>query len=535
MDSKKESIGIRNTKNKRYATNQSNNREADHDATQITSGPARIQVRFSSMANQVTAQKLLFAQREGLPTQQRTEAVTSVVTKRLQISCQARQAAQRSPDEIPNTITPGLPVFQHITGANLGTTGNGRCACSTKRVAGVRAHQSSRETLPGGRTGPPYEVLIPHACYHICKVKNNQAILIAVCAIINNFSYQIFYLVVRKARPIKQLSHFEQANSKPPLEKALAGVLAALAQIASLAGASNFTTSAFAYFLIALAILGTSTIMTLMLRRNAHFKSYWNVETCIKVNDTKTQDTEENFLRLSELRSETVLESDQPHVTQRSSRHLLKSLYEMWIHGGCTMLTLMYTLMLFPALLQPIKSVHFSPDNAWSSVFFVPVIVFLSFNVFDWIGRTLAGFVKWNTSELTTRLLAQKGIVVAHKPNATLRKLISRPKGNQDKTKRNNVLYQINCNKFYVGQTGRKLCTRIKEHNAAVRRHDLLSLISIHEDQEGHIFNLENAKILAHGNTRHERDFLEAWYSMAGSINRQTELDPIYTPLRAKD
>ncbi|KER25529.1 hypothetical protein T265_07045 [Opisthorchis viverrini] len=104
-----------------------------------------------------------------------------------------------------------------------------------------------------------------------------------------------------------------------------------------------------------------------------------------------------------------------------------------------------------------------------------------------------------NISELATRLLAQKGIFVAHKPNATLRKLISRPKDNPDKTKKNSVIYQLNCDnciKFYVGQTGRRLCTRIKEHNAAVRRHDPLSLISIHEDQEGHKFNLENAEIL---------------------------------------
>ncbi|GAA55527.1 hypothetical protein CLF_108233 [Clonorchis sinensis] len=143
-----------------------------------------------------------------------------------------------------------------------------------------------------------------------------------------------------------------------------------------------------------------------------------------------------------------------------------------------------------------------------------------------------------NISELTTRLLAQKGIVVAHKPNATLRKLISRPKGSQDKTKRNNVVYQINCNncnKFYVGQTGRKLCTRMKEHNAAVRRHDPLSLISIHEDQEGHKFSVENVKILAYGDTKHGGEFLEAWYSTADSINRCIELDPIYAPLRAKD
>ncbi|GAA50808.1 hypothetical protein CLF_105067 [Clonorchis sinensis] len=104
--------------------------------------------------------------------------------------------------------------------------------------------------------------------------------------------------------------------------------------------------------------------------------------------------------------------------------------------------------------------------------------------------------------------------------------------------KRNNVVYHINCskcNKFYVGQTGRKLCTRIKEHNAAVRRHDSLSLISIHEDQEGHKFNIKNVKILAYGYTKHGREFLEAWYSTADSIKRCIELDPIYASLHAKD
>ncbi|GAA35675.2 hypothetical protein CLF_110856, partial [Clonorchis sinensis] len=81
---------------------------------------------------------------------------------------------------------------------------------------------------------------------------------------------------------------------------------------------------------------------------------------------------------------------------------------------------------------------------------------------------------------------------------------------NQDKTKRTNVIYQVNCNncnKFYVGQTEKKLCTRIKEHNAAVRRHDPLSWISIHKDQEGHKFNLGKAKFW-HTETRDtEGDF----------------------------
>ncbi|KER27500.1 hypothetical protein T265_05461 [Opisthorchis viverrini] len=45
--------------------------------------------------------------------------------------------------------------------------------------------------------------------------------------------------------------------------------------------------------------------------------------------------------------------------------------------------------------------------------------------------RVVLPYIK-NTSELATRLLAQKGVFVDHKQNATLRKLISRPKDNRD-------------------------------------------------------------------------------------------------------
>ena len=142
-----------------------------------------------------------------------------------------------------------------------------------------------------------------------------------------------------------------------------------------------------------------------------------------------------------------------------------------------------------------------------------------------------------NISELTARLLKPYGIMVAHKPYVTLRKLLSKSKDKIDLSKKTNVVYQVNCgdcNKFYVGQTGRRLETRITEHKAAIRRHDPLSLISVHEDKEGHKFNLDSVKIIAQGNTRHTREFLEAWYSTTNSINRHVELDPVYIPLRMK-
>ncbi|GAA50332.1 hypothetical protein CLF_104383 [Clonorchis sinensis] len=157
---------------------------------------------------------------------------------------------------------------------------------------------------------------------------------------------------------------------------------------------------------------------------------------------------------------------------------------------------------------------------------------------------------------MTARHLRQYGIAVAFKPANTLRRTSSKPKGSLDamkKTnvvyrlkpkgrldamKKTNVVYRLKCNdydKHYVGQTGRKLATRIHEHKLASRRHDPMSLVSIHEDREGHKFNWNNVQILAHTRTKREREFAEAWYSTQKSINKHIDIDPVYQPLRAKE
>ena len=57
-----------------------------------------------------------------------------------------------------------------------------------------------------------------------------------------------------------------------------------------------------------------------------------------------------------------------------------------------------------------------------------------------------------------------------------------------------------------------KLSTRLHEHQLAIRRHDQLSLMSAHEDMTNHKFDLSATKILSQTNTRHGREFLEAWF-----------------------
>ena len=92
-----------------------------------------------------------------------------------------------------------------------------------------------------------------------------------------------------------------------------------------------------------------------------------------------------------------------------------------------------------------------------------------------------------------------------------------------------------NCPKKYVGQTGRKLSTRLHEHQLAVKRHDQLSLISSHEDMANHKFDLAATKIIGQAHTKHSREFLEAWLSTSECVNRHIELDPSYQPLRSRD
>ena len=135
-------------------------------------------------------------------------------------------------------------------------------------------------------------------------------------------------------------------------------------------------------------------------------------------------------------------------------------------------------------------------------------------------------------------MLKPHGIQVAHKPTSTLRKLVSNPKRPIEMSDHTHIVYKVqcaNCEKFYVGQTGRKLKTRMHEHQLAVRRHDALSLISIHEDAQCHKFDFSNVQILDRAVTKGGREFLEAWYSSTNSINRHIELDNIYLPIRSKE
>nr|VZI41421.1 unnamed protein product [Spirometra erinaceieuropaei] len=140
-------------------------------------------------------------------------------------------------------------------------------------------------------------------------------------------------------------------------------------------------------------------------------------------------------------------------------------------------------------------------------------------------------------SEAVSRLLRPLGIGIAHRPESTIRHLVMRPKAPLPLGETTSVIYRIRCNSCevnYIGETGKRLQTRVGEHMRAVRRMDPLSLVAEDCADAGHTFAFQHAEILCRGNDRIARETIEAWHTGTTSINRCVALPAAYQALRAQ-
>nr|VZI13129.1 unnamed protein product [Spirometra erinaceieuropaei] len=132
-------------------------------------------------------------------------------------------------------------------------------------------------------------------------------------------------------------------------------------------------------------------------------------------------------------------------------------------------------------------------------------------------------------SEVVARSLAPLGIGVAHRPDSTIRRQVMRPKDPIPKQEMSAVVYRLQCSCGscdYVGETGRRLQTRMHEHKLAVRRLDPKSEVATHAAQMGHIFNFDAVEIVGRGGDHTARQAQEAWMSTDRSVNRHINLPP---------
>ena len=134
------------------------------------------------------------------------------------------------------------------------------------------------------------------------------------------------------------------------------------------------------------------------------------------------------------------------------------------------------------------------------------------------------------------RILRPLGIGIAHKPVQTLRTTVMRVKDNLPDQEKSGVIYKIDCKdcqKHYIGETKRRLKTRLKEHEAAFsKRKDLNSNVVLHGLEENHHFDFEGAKVVGLSQSHAGRLLKEAWFSDHLSINDHIPLPPAYEKLK---
>ncbi|VDN30881.1 unnamed protein product [Dibothriocephalus latus] len=100
-----------------------------------------------------------------------------------------------------------------------------------------------------------------------------------------------------------------------------------------------------------------------------------------------------------------------------------------------------------------------------------------------------------------------------------------------------NIFYGIKCNSStadFLGETGKRLQTRVAEHMRAGRTMNQLSLVAEHCVDSEHAFAFQNAEILVRGNERIVRETMESWQMGITSINRCVALPTAYQALRAQ-
>ena len=134
----------------------------------------------------------------------------------------------------------------------------------------------------------------------------------------------------------------------------------------------------------------------------------------------------------------------------------------------------------------------------------------------------------------------QHRIGTSYRPHTTLRRLLVHPKDKIEKQKTCGVVYKVKCNnceKVYIGETGRKLETRIQEHRKDVEtaeqgvrtrrsrsetsQEQNKSAITDHTVSQNHVPNWTDIEVLDKEQDYTKRQIKEAiWIRRNITINR---------------
>lgn len=119
-------------------------------------------------------------------------------------------------------------------------------------------------------------------------------------------------------------------------------------------------------------------------------------------------------------------------------------------------------------------------------------------------------------------------IKLAFKPNSTLKSIYSNTKDKYESKQISNVIYKVTCNdcsNVYIGQTSKKLETRLKQHQQYVNKKHPHSALASHSLDNSHCFDFTSAAILDCENHKKKRETLEALhiFTTYNTVNLRTD------------
>ena len=142
-------------------------------------------------------------------------------------------------------------------------------------------------------------------------------------------------------------------------------------------------------------------------------------------------------------------------------------------------------------------------------------------------------------SEAIRRVLQGLYIQTSFAPATSLRRILSHPKDPVPSSNKSGVVYQIpcaDCNKSYIGQTGRNLSQRIKEHQKAVATFNTdTSALAEHVLSKDHHIDWEKTSVIDQHPFTQTRCLVESWYinHIPNTLNRERgPLPEIYQSLK---
>jgi hypothetical protein len=125
-------------------------------------------------------------------------------------------------------------------------------------------------------------------------------------------------------------------------------------------------------------------------------------------------------------------------------------------------------------------------------------------------------------SEGLSRIIRKHNLIASFLPGQRISSFFPKVKDPVSINDVPGVVYSIpcsDCNLEYIGETGRRLRTRVREHVSDCRSSKLSTALSEHACKLKHVFDFSHAKVLHRCAHYHKRIFMEAWEIQCRSLS----------------